>query len=228
MKLLIIEDEPDLVSTLAAGFSQLGYITEYATDGSEGYELACINKYDLIILDLNLPSMDGIEILKAIRAEDKEQRILILSARSSVEDKVTGLDFGANDYLSKPFAFAELEARVRSLLRRSFIQRDTSLKYDILTVDTRAKSVTAGDKKLELAPKEYLILEYLRMHMGKVISSEELIEHVWHSDANYFTSSVKVHMSNLRKKLTENCGMEMITTVRGSGYIIGKEGTSGL
>lgn len=97
MKLLIIEDEPDLVSTLATGFSQLGYITEYATDGSEGYELACINKYDLIILDLNLPSMDGIEILKAIRAEDKEQRILILSARSSVEDKVTGLDFGAND-----------------------------------------------------------------------------------------------------------------------------------
>lgn len=111
--------------------------------------------------------MDGIEILKAIRAEDKEQRILILSARSSVEDKVTGLDFGANDYLSKPFAFAELEARVRSLLRRSFIQRDTSLKHDILTVDTRAKSVTAGDKKLELAPKRVFDLRVFNDAYGK-------------------------------------------------------------
>lgn len=227
MKLLIIEDELDLASTLVSGFSQLGYVTEYAADGSEGYELACINNYDLIILDLNLPSMDGIEVLREIRKEDREQRILILSARSSVEDKVAGLDIGANDYLSKPFAFAELEARVRSLLRRNFIQKDTVLKYGALTVDMKAKSVMAGDGKMELSPKEYMILEYLMMHLGKVISPEELIEHVWHSDANYFTASVKVHVSNLRKKLMENCGEEIITTVRGSGYMIG-ERTGGL
>ena len=125
---------------------------------------------------------------------------MILSARSAIEDRVCGLDMGASDYLSKPFAFAELEARVRSLLRRSFIMKDMILEEGPVTVDTKARTVKVGGVKVDLAPKEYMIFEYLLINAGKVVSSEDLIEHVWQSDVNYFTASVKVHISNLRKK----------------------------
>lgn len=224
MKILIIEDELDLTHALEKGFRKKGYVVETAVDGKEGLELYNINEYDIIILDLNLPSMDGMDILCAIRKKDKKQKILILSARSAVEHRIKGLDMGANDYLSKPFDFGELEARVRSLLRREIIQQDVVLQCGSIKIDTQLKQVVTNTNDIvELAPKEYAILEYLMLNIDKVISVETLIEHVWDSEANYFTDSVKVHISNIRKKLKEACGIEVITTMRGHGYLIRKE-----
>ncbi|MCB2354541.1 response regulator transcription factor [Clostridium estertheticum] len=223
MKILIIEDEIELVHALAKGFNKKGYVVETATDGKEGLELCYINEYDIIILDLNLPSMDGIDVLCAIRKEDKGQKVLILSARSDVENRIKGLDMGANDFLSKPFDFGELEARVRSLLRREIIQQDVVLEYGPIKLNTQLKQVTTNaGVTVELAPKEYAILEYLMLNTDKVVSSEKLIEHIWNSEANYFTDSVKVHISNIRKKLKEACGIELIITMRGHGYLISK------
>lgn len=221
MKLLIIEDEIDLVNALKKGFIKKGYVVDCATDGENGLELYYINEYDLIILDLNLPSMDGLEVLKAIREQDKMQRVLILSARSAVSDRIIGLDMGANDYLPKPFDFGELDARVRSLFRCELIQHNTVIKYGDIKLDTRAKNISIKGLTLCLAPREYAILEYLLLHQGKVISAEELIEHVWNSEANMFTDAVKVHISNIRKKLREACEEEYIITIRGQGYLIG-------
>lgn len=225
MKLLIIEDEPDLLASLAKGFQKKGYAVDTSGDGREGLELSRINEYDLILLDLNLPSMDGLEVLKEIRKTDKTQRVLILSARNSVRDKVDGLDTGANDYLPKPFDFSELDARVRALLRSSVLLNDTEIDLGPVRVDTLKKSVSARNRgALELAPREYAILEYLAVHRGRAVSAEELIEHVWNSEANLFTDSVKVHISNIRKKLADACGEELIRTVRGQGYLVEKEG----
>lgn len=225
MKLLLIEDEIDMVTALAKGFRKKGYRVDMAIDGKEGLELYYINEYDVIILDLNLPSMDGLDILRAIRKNDNRQKVLILSARSAVEHKIEGLDLGANDYLSKPFDFGELEARVRSLLRSNVILHDVVLQCGPVSIDTQLKQVCASGSIVELAPKEYAILEYLAINMDKVISSEKIIEHVWDSETNYFSDSVKVHVSNIRKKLKEVCGTELITTVRGYGYLIKKGGT---
>ncbi|GAA0691988.1 response regulator transcription factor [Clostridium cadaveris] len=221
MKLLIIEDEEDILDALALGFRKLGYIVDTSDDGEEGLELSYINNYDLIVLDLNLPSMDGLDILKKIREENEECKILILSARSDYSHRIKGLDMGANDYLVKPFNFGELAARVRSLLRRSFIQKSAKLKYKNLIIDTSARTVcTDKNEKIDLAPKEFSIFEYLMVNKGRAISQEELIEHIWSDDASMFSNSIKVHVSTLRKKLSEYIDVEVITNIRGAGYII--------
>lgn len=161
MKLLIIEDEPDMRNALKKGFIKKGYLVDTAEDGEEGSYLALVNTYDVIVLDLNLPGKDGLEILQEIRDRSKTQRVIILSARSSVSDKITGLDMGANDYLAKPFDFMELEARVRSLARREMVQNDTKINIHNLVIDTVQKKVSYNGEKIELTPKEYAILEYL-------------------------------------------------------------------
>ena len=161
MKLLIIEDEPDMRNALKKGFIKKGYLVDTAEDGEEGSYLALVNTYDVIVLDLNLPGKDGLEILQEIRDRSKTQRVIILSARSSVPDKITGLDMGANDYLAKPFDFMELEARVRSLARREMVQNDTKINIHNLVIDTVQKKVSYNVEKIELTPKEYAILEYL-------------------------------------------------------------------
>ena len=161
MKLLIIEDEPDMRNALKKGFIKKGYLVDTAEDGEEGSYLALVNTYDVIVLDLNLPGKDGLEILQEIRDRSKTQRVIILSARSSVSDKITGLDMGANDYLAKPFDFIELEARVRSLARREMVQNDTKINIHNLVIDTVQKKVSYNGEKIELTPKEYAILEYL-------------------------------------------------------------------
>ena len=161
MKLLIIEDEPDMRNALKKGFIKKGYLVDTAEDGEEGSYLALVNTYDVIVLDLNLPGKDGLEILQEIRDRSKTQRVIILSARSSVPDKITGLDMGANDYLAKPFDFMELEARVRSLARREMVQNDTKINIHNLVIDTVQKKVSYNGEKIELSPKEYAILEYL-------------------------------------------------------------------
>lgn len=226
MKLLIIEDEVDLARMLQKGLQKRGYVVDMAHDGLEGLETACINDYDAIVLDLNLPTLDGLDVLERLRAEKPDSRVLILSARSEIEDRVKGLELGASDYLPKPFDFRELEARIGVLLRREFVQKDTALHgrgIKLMLNEKRAAS-EAGDL-IPLAPREYAILEYMMLHSDRTISAEELIEHVWSSDADYFSASVKVHISSLRRKLRAAVGDEVIQTVRGRGYII--EGVRG-
>lgn len=223
VKLLIVEDEPDMCKALEKWFVKKGFVVDTAEDGDEGSYLALVNTYDVIVLDLNLPGKDGLEILQEIRERSKTQRVIILSARSSVPDKILGLDMGANDYLTKPFDFMELEARVRSLARREIVQRDTEIRIGHLVIDTAQKMVFYNGEKVELAPKEYAILEYLGINLGKTVSAEDLIEHVWESDTDLFSVSVKVHMSKLRKKIEKATGKKYIETIRGRGYMLSEE-----
>ncbi|MGL4992480.1 MAG: response regulator transcription factor [Sarcina sp.] len=179
MRILVIEDEIDLLEAIKEGLEIDGYAVDSSDDGEEGLHLAFCNDYDLIILDLNLPKVDGIDILKEVRSENKLVKILILTARSSIEDRVKGLDLGANDYLIKPFHFDELEARIRSLLRMRFIQDDNILKCKNLKVDIKLRATYADDELVKLTKKEFGILEYLMKNKNRVISQEELIEHIW-------------------------------------------------
>ncbi len=226
MRLLVIEDEDDLVRALKRGFEKRGYAVDTAQNGIDGLNLAEVNGYDLILLDLNLPGMDGTDVLRAIRRTNREQKILILSARSAYPERVEGLDLGANDYLVKPFDFGELEARVRSLLRRSFTQNDVAIRFGVFCMDTAARrvSVKTGGT-VELAPKEFAILEYLLLNRGRAVGVEELIEHIWADDESMFSNAVKVHISTLRKKLAQHTGADVVVNVRGAGYLVeqGKE-----
>lgn len=225
MHLLIIEDETDILEALKRGFVKKGYTVTGSADGSEGFELAQAGGYDLIILDLNLPGMDGIDILKGIREVNKQQKILVLSARSDFSERIEGLDLGANDYLVKPFDFGELEARARNLLRRDFIQKDTVISVGGFGIDTAARRVFYGEgDAVELAPKEYRILEYLALKPGVPVSPEELIDHIWDGEDSLFSNAVKVHICQLRKKLAEFSGECIIHNNRGMGYLVHAEG----
>ncbi len=226
MRLLLIEDEEDLINTLSRGLRKVGYAVDTATDGRDGLDLFYMNEYDLIILDLNLPSMDGLEILSKIREENQDCKILILSARSNYEQRIEGLDKGADDYLVKPFDFGELNARIRNLLRRSFTQQSSKLKYENIIIDMAKRTVYGeNNENIDIRPKEFAILEYLIINRGRVISAEELIEHIWDNDESMFSNVIKVHLSNLRKKLNQHCKEEIILNVRGVGYTI-NEGES--
>lgn len=226
MRLLLIEDEEDLINTLSRGLRKVGYAVDTATDGRDGLDLFYMNEYDLIILDLNLPSMDGLEILSKIREENQDCKILILSARSNYEQRIEGLDKGADDYLVKPFDFGELNARIRNLLRRSFTKQSSKLKYENIIIDMTKRTVYGeNNENIDIRPKEFAILEYLIINRGRVISAEELIEHIWDNDESMFSNVIKVHLSNLRKKLSQHCKEEIILNVRGVGYTI-NEGES--
>lgn len=216
MKLLVVEDEMSLQSALQKGFTKLGYAVDTASDGEEALERYYSSLYDVIILDMNLPKIDGIEVLKEIRKENSEIRVLILSARSELEDKIAGLDMGANDYLAKPFHFKELEARVRALLRRNFSTQNTEISMDRLVLNTALKKVYLDGVEISLTKKEYGIVEYLLMHKGTLVSGEDLIEHVWDSEAEAFTNAFKVHINSLRKKLPQ----DTIRNIRGQGYYV--------
>ncbi|MFW2488624.1 response regulator transcription factor [Clostridium chromiireducens] len=216
MKILIIEDELSLQTALKKGFTKLCYAVDTASNGKEALEMYYSATYDLIILDLNLPKIDGIDVLKEIRKENIEIKVIILSARSEVEDKIIGLDLGANDYISKPFHFKELEARARALLRRSFIVKDTKITCGQILIDTSLKKVFFNENEIELTKKEYAILEYLVINQGSVVSGEDLIEHIWDREADLFSNAFKVHINSLRKKLPEG----MIKNIRGQGYYV--------
>lgn len=221
MRILIIEDEAALCHSIAEGLRMDGYETDCALDGLEALELCEVEDYDLILLDLNLPGMDGMELLRRLRTEDQKTPVLILSARGQIRDKVEGLDAGANDYLTKPFHFEELEARVRSLTRRKFIQKDICLRYGELIFDTKARTAVVKGQSLSLTRKETGLLEYLLLHQGQVISQEELIEHLWDNSVNSFSNSVRVHVSSLRKKLQAALGYDPIQNKIGQGYMMG-------
>lgn len=220
MRILVVEDEIDLLEAIVEGLRIDGYAVDSSENGEEGLELAIVNDYDLIILDLNLPGIDGIDILKEIRQQNKLTKVLILTARSRIEDRVRGLDLGANDYLIKPFHFDELEARIRCLLRIKFIQEDNNLKYRSLKIDTKSRKAYINDIEIKLTKKEFSILEYLMKNINKTISQEELIEHVWDNSVDMFSNSVRVHINALRKKLKNHLDEDIIKNIVGVGYII--------
>lgn len=221
MRLLVVEDEMDLCSSIAEGLRLDGYEIDTCQDGQEALELYKVESYDLILLDLNLPGLDGMEVLRRLRAEDMETSVLILSARGQIRDKVAGLDAGANDYLTKPFHFEELEARVRSLTRRRFIQQDVCLLCGEISFDTKSRTAYAKGQALSLTRKEAGLLEYLLLHQGRVISQEEMLDHLWDGSVNSFSNSIRVHVSSLRKKLRAALGYDPVQNKIGQGYWIG-------
>ena len=223
MRLLVIEDERALCETIVRSLRRLAYSVDYCYDGNRAMELLGEERYDLVLLDLNLPGADGMTVLKTLRQIDRETRVLILSARSEVADKVAGLDAGANDYLAKPFHLEELEARIRSLTLRQFTQNDVVLTCGGVTFDTKARTAAAAGQPLALTRKETGILEYLLLHRGRPVSQEELIDHVWDNSVDNFSNSIRVHISALRKKLRTALGYDPIRNRIGEGYIIEEE-----
>lgn len=218
MRLLIVEDEIELCDTVAKTLYRAGYEVDTCYDGSEALDYILAENYDLIVLDLNLPGMDGMELLKELRKKNEETKVLILSARSQIADKVEGLDAGANDYMEKPFHLQELEARIRSLTRRKFVQKDVCLTCGGIKFDTKKREAYAKGEFVALTRKENGILEYLLLNQGRPVSQEELIEHVWDASADSFSGSIRVHMSSLRKKLKAVLGYDPIVNKIGEGY----------
>ena len=222
MRILVVEDERALCETIVRSLRRLAYSVDPCYDGDTAIDLLGSERYDLVLLDLNLPGADGMTVLRTLRQTDRETRVLILSARSEVADKVEGLDAGANDYLAKPFHLEELEARIRSLTLRQFTQNDVVLHCGPLSFDTRSRAATAG-QPLALTRKETGILEYLLLHQGRPVSQEELLEHVWDNSVDNFSNSIRVHISALRKKLRAALGYDPVRNRIGEGYLIEEE-----
>lgn len=222
MRILIVEDEKELACSIAEGLQIDGFETEICENGEAALDLCLTEIYDLIILDLNLPGMDGMDVLHEFRKENRSTPVLILSARIQLSDKIAGFDEGANDYLTKPFHFEELEARIRSLTRRKFIQENISLTHGELCFDSKTRITTIRGKEIHLTKKETGILEYLLLHKDTYVSQETLIEHVWETNADEFSNSIRVHISSLRKKLRTGLGYDPIQNKIGQGYIMGE------
>ena len=225
MHILVIEDERSLCETIVRSLRRLAYSVDFCYDGDKAIELLCVERYDLVLLDLNLPGADGMTVLRTIRRTDRDTKVLILSARSEVADKVEGLDAGANDYLSKPFHLEELAARIRSLTRRQFTQNNVILSCGTVSFDTKSRTATADGQALTLTRKEMGILEYLLLNQGRPVSQEELIDHVWDNSVDNFSNSIRVHISALRKKLRTALGYDPIRNRIGEGYVM-EEGKS--
>ena len=221
MHLLVIEDERALCETIVRSLRRQAYSVDCCYDGENALELLGVERYDLVLLDLNLPGKDGMTVLRTLRQTDRETKVLILSARDEVEDKVDGLDAGANDYLAKPFHLAELEARIRSLTLRQFTQQDVLLSCGGLTFDIRSRTATVNGQTLTLTRKETGILEYLMVHQGRPVSQEELMDHVWDNSVDSFSNSIRVHISALRKKLRSALDYDPIRNRIGEGYLMG-------
>lgn len=217
MKLLLAEDEQALSNAIAKGLRKQGFAVDQAFDGQSALEMYEINSYDLLILDLNLPLLDGMDLLAQIRRGDGQIKVLVLSARSSVADRVKGLNAGANDYLVKPFDFEELIARINNLLRQSFVQMPSTLSIRNVSIDLLARTASVYGEPIALTNKEYGILEYLMRSAGRTVSQSELIQHVWESEADPFSNALKFQMHSLKKKLGD---ANIISTVRGQGYRI--------
>lgn len=224
MRILVAEDEWELAETIAEGLRIGGYSVDICTDGAAAFETAQLENYDLILLDLNLPGKDGLQVLRELRQEKSDAKVLILTARSAVADRVAGLDCGADDYLTKPFAFEELEARIRCLLRRQFVQTDVRLSCGELEFDTLSRNFRVKGQPLLLTKKETALLEYLMLHAGCLVSQEELIEHVWDDSVDSFSNSVRVHISSLRRKIRAILAYDPIQNRSGEGYILSEAG----
>lgn len=220
MRILVVEDERALCDAIARSLRNLAYSVDCCYDGQQALDLLDVEAFDLVVLDLNLPHVDGMTVLRQLRTTDCETKVLVLSARGEVADKVAGLDAGANDYLTKPFHLDELAARIRSLTLRRFTQSDVVLTCGPLSFDTKARVASVGDAALSLTRKETGILEYLMLNQGRPVSQEELIDHVWDSSVNSFSNATRVHISSLRKKLRGALGHDPIRNRIGEGYVM--------
>lgn len=220
MRILLVEDEDRIASFVARGLKEAHYVVDVAKDGEKGLFMAEVNEYDLLILDIMLPGKDGISVCRELRAKKIDLPILMLSAKDTTDDKVRGLNFGADDYLAKPFAFKELLARVQALLRRKSSNKGGVLAIGDLELNQLTHKVTRQGKEIELTSKEYTLLEYMMLNSGKIITRTMISEHVWHEDFDSFTNVIDVYMNYLRNKIDKGFAKPLIRTKRGSGYII--------
>ena len=219
MRILVVEDEKKIAGFVKRGLKEEGYAVDVAADGDEGYELASVNDYDLIILDLMLPKCDGVTLCKKLRADKLEVPVIMLTAKTSVQDKVTGLDAGANDYLTKPFAFEELLARMRVLLRRT-VQPATRLQVADLVLDLLSHKVTRAGRDIVLSSREFALLDYLMRNAGTVVTRTMISEHVWDIDFDTNTNVIDVYINYLRNKIDADFDKKLIQTIRGRGYTL--------
>jgi len=222
MRILVIEDEVKIAQFIKRGLKEEGYAVDVAADGEEGHFLLSSNEYDAIILDLMLPKIDGLTLCRTLRKEGNQIPIIMLTAKDTVKDKVKGLDSGADDYLPKPFAFEELLARVRVVLRKKDSRVQTQLKVDELVLDLLTHKVTRSGKEIELTVKEYALLEYLMRNAGNIVTRTMISEHVWDINFDTFTNVIDVYINYLRNKIDSGFTDKMIHTVRGKGYLLKK------
>lgn len=220
MRILVVEDEQRIAVFIKQGLEEEGYAVDVACDGEEALDWAAMVDYDLIVLDVLLPKKNGIQTCRDLRAQGNKVPVLMLTARDAIEDRVRGLDSGADDYLVKPFAFQELLARIRALLRRSGEVKTTRLQVGDLLLDTLTHRATRGERAIELTAREYAVLEFLMRHAGQVLSRTQIAEHVWNYDFYSTSNVVDVYIRYLRRKVDEGFDVNLIETVRGVGYKI--------
>lgn len=218
MRILVVEDEPGIAQFVRQGLSEAGYAVDVARDGKEGWDYALSAEYDLIILDILLPMMDGLQLLRELRKQGIKAPVLLLTAKDAVEDRIAGLDAGGDDYLVKPFAFSELLARLRALLRRPPLQADTVLRVGDLEMDTVKREVRRMGRVIELSPREYTLLEYLMRHPGQVLTRTQIAEHVWNFDFYSNLKVVDIYIGYLRRKVDRGFAQPLLHTLRGVGY----------
>jgi two-component system, OmpR family, response regulator len=221
MRLLLVEDDLKIASFIVKGLRAAGYAVDHATDGEEGLHLALTEPYDTAIIDIMLPKLDGLALIERMRKEKVNTPVIILSAKDSIDDRVKGLQTGGDDYLSKPFAFSELLARVQALIRRAGgISEPTQLNVGELSINLLTREVTRGGKKIELQPLEFSLLEYLMRNKGRIVSKTMIMEHVWDYNFDPQTNVVEVRISRLRDKIDRGVDKKLIHTVRGVGYVL--------
>jgi|SRR5215831_17781796 len=223
MRLLVVEDEGGIAGALRQGLVESGYAVDLASDGIEGRDYALSADYDVILLDILLPRLDGLALLRELRRRGLSVPILLLTARDAIDDRVAGLDAGADDYLVKPFSFSELLARLRALLRRPVLQVANRLATGDIIMDLAARTVTRGEKEIPLTPREYAMLEYLLRHPGQALSRSQIAERVWSWEFHGETNIVDVYIGYLRRKLDEGRAASIIETLRGYGYRLRNE-----
>lgn len=222
LRILVIEDDPEAASYLVKGLSELGHTADHAADGQSGLEMALHSSYDILIVDRMLPRLDGLSIIQELRQEENHTPVLILSALGQVDDRVKGLKAGGDDYLPKPYAFTELQARVEALARRpkSSSQVETTYTVGDLTLDRMAHSCRRGETEIPLQPREFRLLEYLMQHAGQVVTRTMLLENVWEYHFDPQTNVIDVHISRLRGKIDKGFETPLLHTIRGAGYTI--------
>lgn len=223
MKILVVEDEKKVASFIKRGLEEEEFVVDLAQDGEEGLSLINNNNYDLVLMDLMLPKMDGLEVIREMRTLGIRTPVLCLTAKDKVDDIVSGLDSGSDDYLTKPFAFVELLARVRALIRRGSSERGAELTFADLRIDPVSHKVWRGDTEIDLTSKEYALLEYMMQHPNETLTRSMIAEHVWDYTFDSFTNIIDVYVNYLRKKIDRDFEKKLIHTVRGIGYVL-KEG----
>ena len=223
MKILIIEDDVKIANFIKKGLKEAGFSVEHSATGEEGLSLARSNNYDIAVIDITLPGIDGLSVIRELRIENNNLPVLVLSAKGSVEDRIRGLETGSDDYLTKPFAFSELHARIQALLRRANrIADPVSLVYEDLTINLLNHTVQRGEREIELQPREYTLLEFLMRNSERVVSRTMIIEHVWNYNFDPETNIVEARVCRLREKIDKGFEKPLIHTIRGAGYVLRK------